>query len=143
MILAVLCLTACGSYEESKNEEKSCLYNSMYWGISKEDVIAEKGAPQSYVSDDIIQYDEQFIGTKCETQYCFNEGMLNKIIVSGDTLYEYDDIKDMYVERFGEPVSEDVDDNDILITEWTKDDTVIRLTGGEKSFTYEAVYSLE
>lgn len=141
-MLAVLCLTACG-FAGSKNEENSCLYNSMYWGTSKEDVIDVKGEPVAYLSDDIIQYDEQFIGTKCETQYCFNKGKLNKIIVSGDTLYEYDYIKDMYVERFGEPVFEEVAEDDILITEWAKDNTVIRLTGGEKSFTYEAEYSLK
>lgn len=55
--LALICLMGCGS-GGNKDRENSCIYNGMYWGDEKEDIIAKKGEP---ISKEIDEYDFKLI----------------------------------------------------------------------------------
>lgn len=118
---------------ESKNRDDNCVYNNFYWGDDKEYVIAEKGEPVSYRPDNSIEYNESFMIDDCRTFYYFDDDWkLYKIEVSVvDSLLgeDIDAIKDMVIEMYGEPLSEEIEDMEygFNICKWERDNTDIEL----------------
>lgn len=144
LTLALICLIGCGS-GGNKDRENSCIYNGMYWGDEKEDIIAEKGEPVKYLPDNSIQYDEQFKYEDCRTFYYFDDDWkLNKIQVSViDSILKYDDIRNVVVEMYGEPITEETDENGYRYVGWVKGNTNIELCVIEELKAYSVVYSLK
>ncbi len=121
LLIAVLVMAGCngGSGESSessasRDRDDNCVYNNFYWGDDKEYVIAEKGEPESYNPDNSIEYNENFRIDDCSTVYYFDEDWkLYKIKVRVvDSLLgdDMDAIKNMLVEMYGDPLSEETDD---------------------------------
>ncbi len=140
LLIAVLVMAGCngGSGESSessasRDRDDNCVYNNFYWGDDKEYVIAEKGEPESYNPDNSIEYKESFGIDDCRTFYYFDEDWkLFKIQVSVvDSLLgeDIDAIKDMVVEMYGEPLSEEIEDMayGFNIYKWERGNTDIEL----------------
>ena len=136
-MLLLFCLAGCNI----KSEDNKCLYNDMYWGTSRENVIKEKGEPISYDADNNMQYYENFMDKFFYVSYCFDEkDKLNKIIVDTETSMEYSEIRNMLTEKYGEPSNEmlgDTDD-DVKIADWFVGNTYINIFdfGGECDVWY-------
>ncbi len=143
LVLALICLMGCGS-GGNKDRENSCIYNGMYWGDEKEDIIAEKGEPVDYFPDNSIQYNESFVIDDCRTFYYFDdEWKLNKIKVCVDSsMTSSDYIEDKVIEMYGEPMSEETDEYDFKSIKWVKGNTTIELYLMEE-LGYTVEYSLK
>lgn len=144
LIVVVLLMVGCGS--ESKNRDDNCVYNNFYWGDDKENVIAEKGEPKSYRPDNSIEYDESFMIDDCRTFYYFDEDWkLYKIKVSvTDTFIDYDDIRSMLVEMYGEPLSEETDEDNFKYLNWERGNTNIELCvlDGLNAYSVDYLYKV-
>ena len=143
LTLALICLMGCGS-GSNKDRENSCIYNGMYWGDDKEDIIAEKGEPVKYLPDNSIQYDESFMIDDCRTYYYFDDDWkLKKIKVCVDSsMVDSDNIEEKVVEMYGEPISEEIDEYDFKSINWVKGNTNIELYLMEE-LGYVVEYSLK
>ena len=121
----------------------NCVYNNFYWGDDKEYIISEKGEPESYRPDNSIEYNEEFMIDDCRTIYYFDENWeLNKIKVSViDTFMDYDNIKNMLVEMYGEPLSEKTDENNFKYLNWVRGNTNIELCIIDELNAYSVDYS--
>lgn len=129
--------------EVNQQPENSCVYNDMYWGTDRADVISEKGEPVSYYPDYTLQYNEQFINEECKTSYYFDSDCkLNKIDVVKDTTRSYEDVKNTLIEMYGEPLSEEIDKYSANWANWIVGNTSIKLEVDEHWGNYCVYYSL-
>lgn len=128
--------------EANKQSENSCVYNDLYWGTDRDDIIAEKGEPDSYYPNYTIQYNEQFINEDCNTCYYFDSDCkLNEIETGKDTTRSYEDIKNTLIEMYGEPLNDGLDEFG-YVADWKVNNTYIKLLVDENFGYYTVYYSL-
>lgn len=80
LLMLMVVFIGCGEEEVNREPENSCLYNDMYWGTSKKDIIAEKGEPEELTGAmveldekyNVIFYEEEFMNEDCRTSYYFD-----------------------------------------------------------------------
>ncbi len=151
LLTAVLLLVGCnmGSTNdgdsvssESREETDNCVYNDFYWGMDRNDIIKEKGEPTKYFPDDSMQYNEEFMGDSCTVNYCFDEeDKLNKIVVTSDTIEIYKEIKDKFIEEYGNPINDGMGGMGYA-TNWKINNTDILLEESDGLEMYAITYSL-
>lgn len=130
--------------ESNQQPENSCIYNDMYWGTDREDILAERGEPYSNYPNSTLEYTEKFMGEDCEVSYVFDENnKLKTILVSGDTRRTYEDIKDLFIQTNGEPLKEEVAVDDSFVANWEVGNTVIQLVVNEEYDNYIVTYYLK
>lgn len=139
LLLCILC-----GCDDIKKEENKCLYNEMYWGMDREYIIKEKGEPFSYYPNSTLKYNEYFMGNSCEVNYFFDNNKLNMIKVGGKTVLKYNDIKDMFIDGYGDTKKEEMglDEKD-FIADWQVGNTTIQLVVNENIDTYIVTYALK
>ncbi len=143
-LMLMIVFIGCGKNTVNKSPENSCIYNDMYWGTDREDILAEKGEPSSNNPNSTLEYTEKFMGEDCEVSYVFDENnKLKTILVSGDTIRTYEDIKSLFVQSNGEPLKEEVAVNDSFVANWEIGNTKIELVVSEDLENYIVVYAIK
>lgn len=107
-ICIVLIITGCQG-----KSENNCLYNDFEWGISKEEVIAEKGEPDSYTDFEDLKYVETFMDGECDVTYRFSkDDKYCEVLIEPKNTYAYSDLKKKYSKQYGDPFDvNEIDDN--------------------------------
>ncbi len=138
-MLLICTLIGCSNI---KSEDNKCLYNDMYWGTSRENVIKEKGEPDSYYPNSTLQYNEKYMGNDCVANYFFDDDdKLEMIKVGGELKTTYKDIKSMFLESYGEPISEaKVEVDNSFVANWEEGITTIQLVVNENITRYIITY---